>query len=84
MIKPRIETLTKASIDPVLKTEIRVLLLDDEIGFLKVAKQVLEMQGAFQVETASSVEEATERMKAEKYDVIVSDYKMPEKDGLEF
>jgi len=51
---------------------------------LKIAKQCLEIQGAFQVDTASTVEEAIGRMEKEDYDVIVSDYQMPGKDGLEF
>jgi PAS domain S-box-containing protein len=63
---------------------IRVLHVDDDAGFLKVAKQVLQIKGSFQVETALSVHEAFEKMKEEKFDVIVCDYKMPEKDGLAF
>jgi len=63
---------------------IRVLHVDDEAGFLKVAKQCLELQGSFQVDTVSSVEEATKKMKKKTFDVIVSDYMMPGKDGLEF
>ena len=63
---------------------IRVLHVDDEAGFLKAAKQILEMQGNFEVETAASVEEAQEKMKEKTFDVIVSDYIMPGKDGLEF
>lgn len=63
---------------------IQVLHVDDERALLKVAKQCLEMQGRLQVENASSVEEAVEKMKKKTYDVIVSDYKMPAKDGLEF
>jgi CheY-like chemotaxis protein len=30
------------------------------------------------------VEEASEKLKKETYDAVVSDYKMPGKDGLEF
>ncbi len=63
---------------------VKVLHVDDDLGFLKVAKQCLEIQGEFQVETASSVEEAIEKMKKKRYDAIVSDYQMPEKDGLQF
>ncbi|MCJ7633019.1 PAS domain S-box protein, partial [Candidatus Bathyarchaeota archaeon] len=69
----------------IIKTApIRVLHVDDDISFLKTAKPILEMQGAFQVDTASSVEEATEKMKENKYDVVISDYQMPGKDGLQF
>jgi PAS domain S-box-containing protein len=63
---------------------IKVLHVDDDLSFLKVAKQCLEMQGEFQVETACSVDEAIEKMKKRSHDVIVSDYQMPGKDGLEF
>lgn len=66
------------------KKPIHVLLVDDEVGLLKVSKQCLEMQGQFQVDTASSVDEAIEKMKKQTFDVLVSDYQMPEKDGLEF
>ena len=63
---------------------IRVLHVDDEAGFLKVSKQILEMQGPFQVDSALSVKEALERLREKAIDVVVSDYMMPEKDGLEF
>jgi len=63
---------------------IHVLHVDDDAGFLKCAKQILEMQGSFEVETAASVEEAQEKMRKKEFDVIVSDYIMPGKDGLEF
>jgi PAS domain S-box-containing protein len=70
--------------DLIMKKPTKVLQVDDDLSFLKVAKQCLEEQGKFQVETASSVDEAIERMKKEDFDAIVSDFKMPRKDGLEF
>ena len=63
---------------------IRVLHVDDETSLLKIAKQCLRMEGNFHVETASSIEEAQKKMMKTSYDVIVSDYMMPHKDGLEF
>src|SRR4030066_896345 len=63
---------------------VRVLHVDDDAGFLKTAKAILEVQRTFQVDTASCVEEAWEKMKKEEYDVVVSDYQMPGKDGLQF
>jgi PAS domain S-box-containing protein len=63
---------------------IRVLHVDDEPSFLKTSKRCLEMEGPFQVATASSAEEAMERIRKETFDIIVSDYDMPNKDGLEF
>ena len=61
-----------------------VLHVDDEVEFLKCTKQLLEMHGSFQVCSASSVEEALEKMEEKKFDVILSDYQMPGKDGLQF
>ncbi|MGA9388427.1 MAG: response regulator [Candidatus Bathyarchaeia archaeon] len=62
---------------------IQVLHVDDDTGFLKVAKQCLELHGNFVVETASSVDVVKRKMKMKAYDVIVSDYMMPGKDGLQ-
>jgi len=48
-------SLPKGSIAAIEEQPIRVLCVDDEAAFLKGAKQILEMQGSFHVETASSV-----------------------------
>ena len=74
----------EATVDLGSKRPMRVLHVDDEISLLKIAKQCLEMEGRFKVDTASSVREAMEKASRESYDAIVSDYQMPEKDGLEF
>jgi PAS domain S-box-containing protein len=79
-----VESLTGISVEFTEKNTIRVLLVDDDSGFLRIAKECLETQGGFQAETAGRVEEAKEKLRRERYDVIVSDYQMPEKDGLEF
>jgi len=71
-------------VDVVEEALIRVLHVDDEVGFLKTAKQILEMQGSFHVETASSVKDAMEKMKQKRYDAIVCDNIMPGKNGLDF
>ncbi|MGD0072686.1 MAG: response regulator [Candidatus Bathyarchaeia archaeon] len=63
---------------------LRVLHVDDDDCFLNVSKQILEMEGKIKVETATSVDEAFENLKQFHYDVIVSDYEMPEKNGLRF
>jgi PAS domain S-box-containing protein len=79
-----VESSEKAVVDLENEKPIRVLHVDDEASFLEVAKQCLEMQGQFNVDKASSAEEALEKLKKEKYDAVVSDYKMPGKNGLEF
>ena len=63
---------------------ISVLHVDDDVAFLSMAKQCLEMQAHIEVESVQSVQEALEMLKIKKFDVIVSDYQMKGKNGLEF
>jgi len=63
---------------------LRVLHVDDDECFLKISTQILEMDGKIEVETATSVDEALENLKQFHYDVVVSDYEMPGKNGLQF
>ena len=52
---------------------------------LKVSGRILEMQDKIKVETASSVDEAIlKKLKQFYYDVVVSDFGMPRKNGLQF
>jgi PAS domain S-box-containing protein len=61
-----------------------VLHVDDDEAFLIMAKQCLEMQKTIEVESVRSVSEALTILKNKKFDAIISDYEMKEKDGLEF
>jgi len=61
---------------------IRVLHVDDERGILKTTKEILELEESFQVESANSVDEALRRIKEKHFDVVISDYEMTEKNGL--
>ena len=63
---------------------IRILYVDDDRLLLDLTKEFLEQQEDFQVGTTSSAEEALQMLSKQEYDVVVSDYKMPEMDGLEF
>jgi len=81
----------KASVEPVnvvytnlvSEGKIRVLHVDDDAAFLEVASHCLEEQGPFQVDTALSADKALEKLCNANYDVVVSDYQMPGKNGLE-
>ena len=63
---------------------IRVLYVDDELGLLEIAKLYLEESGEFSVTTIDSVSAALDLLRKEKFDVIISDYQMPGKDGIQF
>jgi CheY-like chemotaxis protein len=59
-----------------------VLLVDDDPASLDVERSSLERYGA-QVTTASSGAEARERLRRQRPDVLVSDLRMPDEDGLQ-
>jgi len=84
MAESIVESSTEAVLNVARTERLRVLHVDDDQAFLKVAKQCLEMQGEIDVDTVSSVNEASEKLKKTDYDAIVCDYQMPGKTGLEF
>jgi len=61
----------------------RVLLVDDDEAFLEISKQILQQENNYQIDTATSVNQATQKLKTKTFDVIVSDYEMPQKTGLD-
>lgn len=63
---------------------IHVLLVDDEPALLELTKFFLERGTDLKVETATSARAAIDMMAKSRFDVIVSDFMMPEIDGLEF
>ncbi len=63
----------------------KILMVDDERMLLEQAKIFLEKRNEeFEIEPATSAEKALKKLEEEDYDVVVSDYQMPEMDGLEF
>src|SRR5215472_15045369 len=60
----------------------RILLVDDHPLGLKARRSVLEEQG-HRVTMARSGEEALEEFSRQKFDLVITDYKMPGMDGLE-
>jgi PAS domain S-box-containing protein len=66
-------------------TIIRVLHVDDDLSFLEISKLILiDMNCNFLIDSALSVDEASAKLAANDYDVVVSDYEMPNKNGLDF
>lgn len=62
---------------------LKVLLIDDEMGFCHFTKQNLEQMGPYQVETASDAREGLMIAEKGRPDVILLDVMMPEMDGFE-
>ena len=63
---------------------LRVLYVDDEPGLLEIGKYFLEANGEFVVDTLSSAKEALEHLQKVRSEAIISDYKMPDMDGIQF
>ncbi len=63
---------------------ISILYVDDESTMLEIGKLFLERGGQFSVDIINSVPAALDLLNTKKFDAIVSDYQMPEMDGIEF
>jgi len=61
-----------------------VLYVDDEPTLLEIGKLFLEQCGQFSVDTIPSAPAAITQLNTKQYDAIVSDYQMPDMDGIEF
>ncbi|MGY5854545.1 MAG: response regulator, partial [Candidatus Thorarchaeota archaeon] len=64
---------------------ISILLVDDDIDLLRIASDLLIREDSnFIVDNAGSVKEAFILLEKQSYDCVVSDYMMPEDNGLAF
>jgi PAS domain S-box-containing protein len=63
---------------------ISVLYVDDEEALLDIGRKYLERTGKLNVETTTSPPEALALLSSRSFDVVVSDYQMPEMDGIAF
>ncbi len=66
------------------KDIIHLLHVDDDPTILEISKLILMDMGNFEIDHACCVDEAFKRLATGKYDVVISDYEMPQKDGLQF
>jgi PAS domain S-box-containing protein len=66
-------------------TDIRILHVEDDAAFAELTATFLQRENdAFSISTAADAEEALDRLDAELFDCILSDYNMPGKNGIEF
>jgi CheY-like chemotaxis protein len=63
-------------------THARILLVDDNVNGLKARKTVLEELG-YKIEIATRGDDALELYGRQRFDLVVTDYKMSSMDGLE-
>jgi DNA-binding NtrC family response regulator len=62
----------------------RILIVDDEPDICSLFKMILEENSEFMVHSFTSPLLALKNFKADLYDLILVDIKMPEMDGLDF
>jgi len=66
----------------VKETDIKVLLVDDEINLMEAMQKILTLEG-YQVSTAASGRQALEITRSEPFHIIFLDVNMPDLNGLD-
>jgi PAS domain S-box-containing protein len=67
------------------KSVIRVLHVDDDSSILEISKLIMmDMDASLEFDNAICVDEAFKKLSTGQYDVVISDYEMPQKNGLQF
>ena len=65
-----------------MDTIAKILVVDDEAAIVETLKEVLEYE-SYAVQTATCAADALKLLENEDFDVVISDIKMPDVDGLE-
>jgi len=65
-----------------MKEYVKILVVEDEAMMRNLLLKILESEG-YKVTLASSAQEALDKLKQEKYDLMLSDVKMPGMSGFE-
>ena len=61
----------------------RILVIDDELDMLMLLRMIIEDNTGYAVETTNNPSEGLKMLTEEKYDLVITDLKMPGMDGLE-
>jgi DNA-binding response OmpR family regulator len=64
-------------------TEIRILLVDDNLDHVQLAMRALRQDPTWKVEAARLGKECLDKMGEEAYDMVLLDYRLPDMSGLD-
>ena len=65
-----------------MNSETRILIVDDEKNFRELLRAILKKRG-YMADCASNGADAVRAMKAEEYDIVITDLMMDGMNGLE-
>ncbi|WFN34492.1 PAS domain S-box protein [Methanogenium sp. S4BF] len=60
------------------------MYVDDEEALLNATQLYFQREGGLSIDTAGSADEGFQKLEASKYDAIISDFEMPDMNGIEF
>ena len=66
------------------KLKSHIVIVDDEEIVLTSLKSFLDLETEYEIHTFTSVNEALDYIKGGEVDLVISDYLMPEMDGISF
>ncbi len=64
-------------------TDIRILVVDDMSTMRRIIKTILNQLGYSNIDEAENGKQALAKLKKERFDFVITDWNMPEMDGLE-
>ena len=62
----------------------RIMIVDDEPNILNSLRRVLKRQEDWEIEVFDNVDDALKRAQTMTFEMVISDYRMPGMDGVEF
>ena len=65
-----------------VRSDFSVLIVDDEQFLRQILTRIVKREG-YKVEEALNGQDALDKMAKEKFDLVITDIKMPEMDGME-
>ncbi len=67
---------------PLPPKDIRILVVDDMSTMRRIIRTILNQLGYENIEEAENGKQALAKLRSEKFDFVVTDWNMPEMDGL--